>query len=722
MNEWKKWQWPTVGLSALILAILMLAVSPPALFGDSGAGAVQQESAPGTPGAAPDAATASFILSGRVYEGTKGQEPPLSSPLQNVKVELWCSNNSYPYKGTVVDTQYTNAQGWYGLTIARDACEFYHIIQTNLSGYASDGATTAGGAVKTADWIQYVTPLTGKVLTGNKFWDKSTTVKTATPTATRTRTPIGGQSPTPTATFQPDLRADMKISKTLGAAQPVAPGTTVTYTLMVTNAGPSLAPNVLVTDTLPLFPNGMRCVCSAPMCWGGHGPVPPDGDPTRILWQPGDIPSGAARTADVVCQVQAQACGPVYNQAAVSSDISDPNPANNAAQALMQIGPCEGADLQIAKESTPVASVKPGGTVLYVARVTNNGPSLASNIIMSDVLPLGLAITSLGGGCVAQPHGATTAIVCRLDKMQPGSTIWYPMVWATVDAQACGPILNTMTVSSDTPDPDHTNNSAQHANLVEPCPLPNLRVVKSLLDPPGGVANVGDTVRFQIVVSNLGAAPANGFSIEDRYAEAEFDFAGSAAPPHMSLTTGADHLLIWKNLSLLPGGSLTILLDLKTKLPGQALQNCAYYVAPVSGGGDVTGVLGPISCASLQVRPLDGRHAAIYKKFTVPGNHVAQLGDWLSFETQWLNVGTETASELRLQDAITPPAVSSFLPLTFGFLWPDRRLGARDGGVQVGGYGLACSQYRPVDRHLAGRHEADPIRQRLCLYRGRSGG
>src|SRR5690606_24857789 len=49
---------------------------------------------------------------------------------------------------------------------------------------------------------------------------------------------------------------------------------------------------------------------------------------------------------------------------------------------------------------------------------------------------------------------------------------------------------------------------------------------------------------------------------------------------------------------------------------------------------------------------------------------IAKVGDWLSFETEWRNVGTETATRVDVHDAIVPPAVSAFLPLDFGFLWP----------------------------------------------------
>jgi uncharacterized repeat protein (TIGR01451 family) len=808
MSDWKKWQWPALGLAVLIMTILLLAVFPTVLFGDADTAALQQQPAAlqstwsfqciaqwdhstlgvpgvtfklygsssatpgsgtllaqgatgangtltlntqtdypyfhvghtlpsgldsagdactpgypdsclcdvgvylwatwldcgpgtfyrqvwvaaGTPSPTPTATTASITLSGRVYEGTKGQEPPLSSPLQGVKVELWCSANPYPSKGTLLDTQYTNSQGWYGLSMSRDACEFYHIIETNSSGYNSDGATSVSGVIKTDDWIQYLGPLTGKVLTGNKFWDKSTTTKTPTPsptasktrtvtptrtatgtpratyTSTRTRTP--GPSPTPTATFQPGANADLRITKTLDAAQPVAPGTMITYTLMVTNAGPALAPNVVVTDTLPLFPFGMRCECTAPMCSGGHGPVPPDGDPSRILWLVGNLPNGASRTAQVVCQVQPEACGPAPNQAEVTGDILDPNPGNNHADVYMEVGPCEGADLEIAIESTPVASFKPGGKILYTAHVTQHGPSVASNVVITQVLPAELTLIPayFPSWCVATPLGPDTLIRCEVGDMPPSSSAWYTFCWAMVDEHACGPITTTMTVSSDTPDPNLDNNTAQRTNIIEPCST-NLRVVKTLIDPPGGVANVGDVVGFMIRVQNTGQTTAT-YDLEDTFLDAEFDFVWASWAPTADTSDGTHHSLMWRDLGLQlpPGTSLSIFVRLRTKTPGVSATNCAHFVQMPAPGA--LAVPGPISCATVQVQALEGRHFTVSKKFTIPSNHVAQLGDWLTFKTQWLNVGTETATEVRLHDYMAPPSVSSFFPLDFGWLWP----------------------------------------------------
>jgi|GEM_PF-1985537 len=141
------------------------------------------------------------ILSGRVYAGQQGLEPPNATPLQGVTVSLYGANNPYPDPGAFLSSTTTNAEGWYGLAEPGDAVyEFYHIRETDPAGYTSDGATSVGGTVRTANWIEYAYSLAGKTLTGNKFWDQAPATHTPTATATQTPTATATQTPTATAT------------------------------------------------------------------------------------------------------------------------------------------------------------------------------------------------------------------------------------------------------------------------------------------------------------------------------------------------------------------------------------------------------------------------------------------------------------------------------------------------------------------------------------------
>ncbi len=140
-----------------------------------------------------------ITFQGRVFEGNVGDE---SHPLSRVTVSLYGSNNPYPNSGTWIRNTSTNLEGWYGLDLYHNETiyEFYHLRQINLVGYNSMGATSVDGVMRTADWIEYMIPLQGKTLTGNKFWDKRPSTRTHTPTWTPTRTHTPTWTPTRTHT------------------------------------------------------------------------------------------------------------------------------------------------------------------------------------------------------------------------------------------------------------------------------------------------------------------------------------------------------------------------------------------------------------------------------------------------------------------------------------------------------------------------------------------
>ncbi|MBN1540785.1 hypothetical protein JW992_01475, partial [candidate division KSB1 bacterium] len=112
----------------------------------------------------------SQTLSGRVYEGTTGFEPPTSKPISGVTVTLYGSNDANERGTSVISTTTTDDEGWYGLPV-RGAYDFYNIVEENLPGYNSDGAKSVSGKVVSPDWIQYTFDQLSQTTTGNKFWD-----------------------------------------------------------------------------------------------------------------------------------------------------------------------------------------------------------------------------------------------------------------------------------------------------------------------------------------------------------------------------------------------------------------------------------------------------------------------------------------------------------------------------------------------------------------------
>jgi hypothetical protein len=113
-----------------------------------------------------------FVFSGNVYQGDLGNT---TTPLAGVTVSLYGGVSTYPANPkTLLATAVTDASGAYTLPLAADTFAFYFIVEQNLPGYVSVGATTPGGAVRTPDEIEFAAPLAGQNLTLNNFWDAIT--------------------------------------------------------------------------------------------------------------------------------------------------------------------------------------------------------------------------------------------------------------------------------------------------------------------------------------------------------------------------------------------------------------------------------------------------------------------------------------------------------------------------------------------------------------------
>ena len=251
-------------------------------------------------------------------------------------------------------------------------------------------------------------------------------------------------------------QADLSIVKAGPAS--VGRGANVTYTIVVTNAGPSNAASVQVADATPA---GITFVSNAGDCT------------TAFPCSFASIPSGATRTITATFNVPAGYSGPspFTNTAAVTSAATDPVPANNSSSAQTTV--VAGADLSIVK--TGPAFATRGADLVYSIVVTNGGPDAAVSVAVADPTPAGLTFASNTGDC-------TSAFPCFLGTIPSGESrniIATFAVPAGYDVDT--PIENTASVSSTTADPDPTNDSDTVTSLfgvfytVTPCRLVDTR-------------------------------------------------------------------------------------------------------------------------------------------------------------------------------------------------------------------------------------------------------
>jgi len=104
--------------------------------------------------------------------------------------------------------------------------------------------------------------------------------------------------------------------------------------------------------------------------------------------------------------------------------------------------------------SGPVTAVA-GSTISYTAALTNSGPNTATNIHLTGTLPAGLMLMQAG---TSQGTCATTSVSfdCSVGSVAAGVSANMTL---QVRSNQTGLITTTVQATSDTPDPNPTNNS-----------------------------------------------------------------------------------------------------------------------------------------------------------------------------------------------------------------------------------------------------------------------
>ncbi|NYE35991.1 putative repeat protein (TIGR01451 family) [Nocardioides cavernae] len=314
------------------------------------------------------------------------------------------------------------------------------------------------------------------------------------------------------ATTQGDAQpaADVSVTKTLDPSRPV-PGGQVTWLVQVTNAGPSTARDVALTDDVPAAVSGVTVSSNA-------SPEACRANANAVSCDFGDLAPGTTRVVTVRGTLDAGFTGDLANTARVASP-TDSTPANNAATATGQAAPR--ADLSITKTMAPAKPVA-GGDVTFTMAVRNAGPSTARQVVVADTLidPLAGATATVTGGGTCRVEGQQ--VTCDVAALAAGEGVTVT-VRATVDAGYRGEVSNVATVRAATPDPDEANNVARVTESGTGSCVPDGRRGKVVVCPDLDIekkastqqAAPGDEVSWTVTVTNAGPSAAQDVEVLD---------------------------------------------------------------------------------------------------------------------------------------------------------------------------------------------------------------
>jgi uncharacterized repeat protein (TIGR01451 family) len=171
---------------------------------------------------------------------------------------------------------------------------------------------------------------------------------------------------------------DLAVTKTDNTASYV-PGASTTYTIVVTNNGPSAVSGATIVDTLPAQATGGSWVFVS--ATGGATSGTASG--TGALNTTGNLPVGATLTYHETITISGSASGNLTNTVTVQppAGVTDTNPNNNTASDTDS--PTPQVDLGVRKTAN-VTMALPGTAVTYTITVTNYGPSTINSFKLVD--------------------------------------------------------------------------------------------------------------------------------------------------------------------------------------------------------------------------------------------------------------------------------------------------------------------------------------------------
>jgi len=445
--------------------------------------------------------------------------------------------------------------------------------------------------------------------------------------------------------------SDLSITKTGPAT--VVQGTTVSYTLIVTNNGPDTAENVVSGDTIP---TGLTFNASA-------SSVDCTQQGADVLCDNLSLANGASRAYTVAFDVPVTvACDSIIqNVAFASTSSTDPNSANNQSQTVTTTVMCtptecsdgidndqDGAidypadfsctspddddessplaqcqdgldndqdgyidypadpgctspqdndevhaltaDLSITKSGP--ATVQRGSILTYGIIVINNGPDDAQNVVISDTIPAGLSFNTQVSSSFCLQQGSD--ILCTRPTVPNNTSEGFNIAFNVPQTAACDSvILNAASVSASSTDPDSSNNQSNTVQTTVECPVidePTFNITKT---DNKTTVQAGETFSYTITVTNTSTVNATDVNVTD------------SLPTNTSFITASDSgthsngVVTWSGLSIAAGATKTLTLTIRVNdstADNTVLTNYAFVegiqatdTTTVQGGGTGTG-------------------------------------------------------------------------------------------------------------------------------------
>lgn len=294
------------------------------------------------------------------------------------------------------------------------------------------------------------------------------------------------------------LPVDVAITKMVTPTTPLYPGDWLTYTLAFTNAGPARANNVVIEDVFPSM------LLTPTISYSGPGIIRlPE---TRFMWDVAYLTPGASGSITVTARVPLDYAGTFTNTAIITTtarELASATGNNSTAPIVVEV---VAADVEISKIGPSRAL--PGETIQYVLTYGNTGTTIATGVVITDLLHSHLLTPVVAfSGPTIMPRPEQN-FVWDVDPLPPGAQ-GRITITANVDLDYRGTLENQAEISTTTPEAEKFDNIS--ALISTAVLIPDL-----VLEKTGPAAVLpGMEITYVVSYTNRGNATATGVVITD---------------------------------------------------------------------------------------------------------------------------------------------------------------------------------------------------------------
>ena len=301
----------------------------------------------------------------------------------------------------------------------------------------------------------------------------------------------------------PAATADLSIAKT--GSSNVASGSTVSYSIEVSNQGPAPVTGALVSDQLPASLSNVSWTCATGVAGGTCPTANGTGSTIQALV---NLPVGASVVFSVTATAPSSNAS-LVNLAKVTppAGITDPDPSNNISGAVLTqvISPPD-----VYTTVNVPASVNPGAVVNGQITFGNQGGSNADGVTYTLQLPAGLSgVSCAGAGCSYNSSTGVVTLSALPSSLSPGQTLQVGINYLT-PSSGTTPLPVSTTIATTTPGETPTSNNTATGSTT-PTASPTVTPLPDgttwITAPAAGYC--GSTVSVSVGYSNIGGANAS---------------------------------------------------------------------------------------------------------------------------------------------------------------------------------------------------------------------